>query len=68
MDTSDRMAAAVLELGEPHVREQASDYRWRCASTPAGAEGPPPKARPAKKPAAAEGGTKPKSDKEAPKN
>jgi ubiquinone/menaquinone biosynthesis C-methylase UbiE len=31
METSDRMAAAVLELAEPQVREHADDYRWLCA-------------------------------------
>jgi ubiquinone/menaquinone biosynthesis C-methylase UbiE len=30
VETSDRMAAAVLELAEPHIREHAEDYRWLC--------------------------------------
>ena len=31
LETSDRMAAAVLELAAPHEREHAEDYRWLCA-------------------------------------
>ena len=31
LETSDRVATAVLELAEPNVREYAEDYRWLCA-------------------------------------
>jgi ubiquinone/menaquinone biosynthesis C-methylase UbiE len=31
METSDRIAAAILELAGDHVREHAEDYRWLCA-------------------------------------
>jgi ubiquinone/menaquinone biosynthesis C-methylase UbiE len=30
LETSDRMAAAVLELASPHETEHAEDYRWLC--------------------------------------